>query len=323
MTSWACFLVPTNSTDRPGGDGVDQEVVGALERAHRLLQVDDVDAVARAEDERFIFGFQRLVWWPKWTPASIISRMVMGRRRGRAASCLRRARLDGARRRGRGRCSFHVFLSRCCPPPASSGPKPAARSRGRHARPPRSGVWCWKGSGFYHIGGAFPAKPVAESSCQPRDFCGLGLCRLAPSSSSGMTVADRSSVRYRRSPHDRHITRKARRHQARHRQARHPAARDGRGRHHVHRGRRGDPPRARQADRLADPDGHHPARQAHRQRARRSSRTSSRSPSSTTSCSAAGTSSPTTPTRPPARPGVLSKEHLDAAQGLPDSASSR
>jgi hypothetical protein len=26
----------------------------------------------------FIFGFQRLVWWPKWTPASIISRMVMG-----------------------------------------------------------------------------------------------------------------------------------------------------------------------------------------------------------------------------------------------------
>src|SRR6187549_1078032 len=26
----------------------------------------------------FIFGFQRLVWWPKWTPASIISRMVIG-----------------------------------------------------------------------------------------------------------------------------------------------------------------------------------------------------------------------------------------------------
>src|SRR5436190_23104382 len=26
----------------------------------------------------FIFGFQRLVWCPKWTPASIISRMVIG-----------------------------------------------------------------------------------------------------------------------------------------------------------------------------------------------------------------------------------------------------
>jgi hypothetical protein len=26
----------------------------------------------------FILGFQRLVWCPKWTPASIISRMVMG-----------------------------------------------------------------------------------------------------------------------------------------------------------------------------------------------------------------------------------------------------
>src|SRR5580704_15982854 len=26
----------------------------------------------------FILGFQRLVWWPKWTPASIISRMVIG-----------------------------------------------------------------------------------------------------------------------------------------------------------------------------------------------------------------------------------------------------
>src|SRR5581483_11583619 len=25
----------------------------------------------------FIFGFQRLVWWPKWTPASSSWRMVM------------------------------------------------------------------------------------------------------------------------------------------------------------------------------------------------------------------------------------------------------
>ncbi len=24
---------------------------------------------------RFIFGFQRWVWWPKWTPASSISRI--------------------------------------------------------------------------------------------------------------------------------------------------------------------------------------------------------------------------------------------------------
>ena len=25
---------------------------------------------------RFIFGFQRRVWWPKWTPASSSSRML-------------------------------------------------------------------------------------------------------------------------------------------------------------------------------------------------------------------------------------------------------
>jgi len=26
--------------------------------------------------KRFIFGFQRRVWWPKWTPASKSSRML-------------------------------------------------------------------------------------------------------------------------------------------------------------------------------------------------------------------------------------------------------
>ena len=56
-----------------------------------------------------------------------------------------------------------------------------------------------------------------------------------------------------------------------------------------------------QAHRLADADGDHPPRQAHRQPRRRSSRSSSRWPSSTTSCSAAGTCSPTTPTRRRAR----------------------
>src|SRR2546430_6558088 len=36
----------------------------------------------------FIFGFQRLVWWPKWTPASIMSRMVSGvSRAGWKTSC--------------------------------------------------------------------------------------------------------------------------------------------------------------------------------------------------------------------------------------------
>src|SRR5262249_33879525 len=40
----------------------------------------------------FIFGFQRLVWWLKWTPASIISRIEMG---ASGEDCSDGAPLDG------------------------------------------------------------------------------------------------------------------------------------------------------------------------------------------------------------------------------------
>jgi len=36
-----------------------------LEKLERLLQIDDVDAIAFAKMYSFIFGFQRLVWCPK------------------------------------------------------------------------------------------------------------------------------------------------------------------------------------------------------------------------------------------------------------------
>ncbi len=35
----------------------------------------------------FIFGFQRLVWWPKCTPASSICRIVMPEAPAIAAAC--------------------------------------------------------------------------------------------------------------------------------------------------------------------------------------------------------------------------------------------
>ena len=111
-----------------------------------------------------------------------------------------------------------------------------------------------------------------------------------------------------------HGSEERRRRQARRRQARHPAPRHGRGRDHVHRRRPGDPPRARQADRLADPARPHPASASAPTTTRRRSRTTSRSPSSTTSCSAAGTSSPTTPTRPRSAPACSTRKPARPAQ---------
>ena len=52
------------------------EVVRLLEQLERLLQVDDVDATRSVKMKRRIFGFQRLVWRPKCTPASKSSRML-------------------------------------------------------------------------------------------------------------------------------------------------------------------------------------------------------------------------------------------------------
>ena len=50
--SCAWRLVPTMRMWPPRRDGVDDEVVRAREEARRLVEVDDVDAVARAVDER-------------------------------------------------------------------------------------------------------------------------------------------------------------------------------------------------------------------------------------------------------------------------------
>ena len=50
--SCAWRLVPTNSTLPPRADGLADEVERAREQRHGLRQVDDVDAVAVAEDVR-------------------------------------------------------------------------------------------------------------------------------------------------------------------------------------------------------------------------------------------------------------------------------
>ena len=53
------------------GDGLADELEGDVEALDGLGEVDDVDPVALREDERASSsGFQRRVWWPKWTPAS-------------------------------------------------------------------------------------------------------------------------------------------------------------------------------------------------------------------------------------------------------------
>jgi hypothetical protein len=54
-------LVPTKRIVPPPATRSD-EAVGGLHPTERLLEVDDVDAVALTEDERFIFGFHRRVW---------------------------------------------------------------------------------------------------------------------------------------------------------------------------------------------------------------------------------------------------------------------
>ena len=51
MGSWACFFVPMNRIVPAAGDEVADEAVGLLDQPEGLLQVDDVDAVALAEDE--------------------------------------------------------------------------------------------------------------------------------------------------------------------------------------------------------------------------------------------------------------------------------
>jgi hypothetical protein len=75
IVSRACFLVPTNSTVPPRWASVAGELLRLGEQRLRLQQIDDVDAAALAKMKRRILGFQRRVWWPKWTPASSSSAM--------------------------------------------------------------------------------------------------------------------------------------------------------------------------------------------------------------------------------------------------------
>src|ERR1700749_3160058 len=56
MDSWACFLVPTNNTVPPCGDGLLDELLCLVDEGQRLLQVDDVDAVAVGENEPLHLG---------------------------------------------------------------------------------------------------------------------------------------------------------------------------------------------------------------------------------------------------------------------------
>src|SRR5215510_4136371 len=83
----------------------------------------------------FIFGFQRLVWCPKWTPASIISRMVMGASPGGGWVPSEEAGgtdggLDGGLDGGAESVAVMLFPLRWFPPPAS----PAAVTRDLRAR---------------------------------------------------------------------------------------------------------------------------------------------------------------------------------------------
>src|SRR6476620_2939233 len=70
----------------------------------------------------FIFGFQRLVWCPKWTPASIISRMVIGASLGAGCVSGVRVGVDGVVDSVEvSMCSFCVVVLR----PRRRRPKPA------------------------------------------------------------------------------------------------------------------------------------------------------------------------------------------------------
>ena len=70
MIPWACFLVPTKSTEPPSATvlvthwAVDSSRFTVWARSMMWMPLRAVKMYC------FIFGFQRLVWCPKWTPAS-------------------------------------------------------------------------------------------------------------------------------------------------------------------------------------------------------------------------------------------------------------
>ena len=56
MVSRACCLVPTKRMLSPGGYGIDQELIGGVEKPDGALEIYDINPVASTKDERFHFG---------------------------------------------------------------------------------------------------------------------------------------------------------------------------------------------------------------------------------------------------------------------------
>ena len=68
--SWACFLVPTKRIESPWAT-VSRAKARAVSRRRTVCARSMMWMPLRsAKMNGFIFGFQRRVWWPKWTPAS-------------------------------------------------------------------------------------------------------------------------------------------------------------------------------------------------------------------------------------------------------------
>ena len=78
MTSCACFLVPTNSTDSPR-EQMSMTAWNAPRKSFTVCCRSMMWMPFRAPKMNgFIFGFHRPVLWPKWTPASSSWRIVIG-----------------------------------------------------------------------------------------------------------------------------------------------------------------------------------------------------------------------------------------------------
>ena len=76
IVSRACFLVPTNSTVPPRA-AIDEAKSCALASRTSVFCRSMMWIPLRSPKmKRRIFGFQRRVWWPKWTPASSSSLSV-------------------------------------------------------------------------------------------------------------------------------------------------------------------------------------------------------------------------------------------------------
>ncbi len=75
--SWACFLVPTNRTTSPRATVSRTKSRATSSRfavwARSMMWIP----LRSAKMNGRILGFQRRVWWPKWTPASSSCRIEM------------------------------------------------------------------------------------------------------------------------------------------------------------------------------------------------------------------------------------------------------